>query len=215
MKIGLLTFHLANYQAIVDLTQPGKEEYAARHGYVSFVQKEVYDPAYDLSFQRVKLIRDYLLLHPEIDWLWVHGVDTIITNHNVRLEEFIEKHLDKHFLITKDINGINDDSFLIRNNAWAQRWLGFILSKSEEYKNDCWSSQRVIQHNEYHDEFKDGIQILSHPSINSYLYRLYQWGPETPGDWRPGHFLLHLPGLNLQERLNILQSSEIQTAIIQ
>lgn len=214
MSIGLLTFHLPNYDEIVSLTQPGKEEYAARHGYVSFVQRGVYDPAYDMSFQRIKLIKDHLAAHPEIEWLWVHGVDTIVMNHTVKLETFIEPYPNMHFGIQKDVNGANDDSFLIKNSEWSQRWLAFLLSKHDEYKNDCWSSQRAIQHNEYHPEFKDGIQILPHPGINSYFYDLYHWDSKTPGDWKPGDMVLHLPGLSLQERLDILRSPRVQDNIV-
>lgn len=218
MKIGLLTFYLPNYESVAQLTQPGKEEYAIRHGYTSFVQREIYDPIYDMSFQRVKLIRDYLATHSDIDWLWVHGIDTVVMNHGVKLEWYIERYPGKEFLICKDVNGINDDSFLIRNSTWSQKWLNFLLSKHDEYKNDCWSSQRTIQHNEYHPDFKDGIQIVPHEGpysgLQDYFYDLYRLGPETPGNYKPGAFCLHLPGLSLQERLDILRSSRVQDSII-
>lgn len=218
MKIGLLTFWLPNYQAIADLTQPGKVEYAARHGYEIFTQTEVYDPTYDMSFQRVKLVRDILAKNPQIEWLWVSGVDLIVMNHSVRLETFVEKYPGKHLIVAKDCNGFNDDSFLISNSEWSQRWLEFVLSKHEEYKSDVWSSQRTLQHNEYHPDFRDGIQVAFHDGPNSglqdYFYDLYHWPESTPGNYKKGSFCLHLPGLSYQERLDILRSPRVQDNII-
>ncbi len=54
---------------------------------------------------------------------------------------------------------------------------------------------------------------MPHPAINSYWYARYGRGPETPGDWRPDHLVLSLPGLDLAERLSIVRSDAIQAII--
>lgn len=214
MNITILTLYLTNYQELADITIPNKQEYAARHGYKMHVHVGEYDKTLELSFQREKMTLDYMLANPEVNWVWVLGLDTMVMNHGIKLESFIERYPNKHLLLTKDINSFNNDSMLLENCEWTHRWLKFVLSKHEEYKSDCWGAQRVLIHNEYHPEFANGIQVVPHPSFNSYDYKIYKWTESTPGQFFKGDFLFHAPGMNLRERLDLFRSSYIQDNII-
>lgn len=208
----IATHFLENYRPLADITGSNKESYCFRHGYNFMPFEGEYCPL-PFGFQRIQLIRN--LLHCEsVEWLFWQGVDTMIMNHRISVEEIINPFPEKDFFIAKDINGINADSFIVRRSDWSLKWLDFILSKSEEYKNDCWQEQRVMQHNEGHPDFNSKICILPQNSINSYFYDIYQWPTTTPGHFQSGDFLLHLPGMNLKERLDMFNSDRVKREMV-
>ena len=86
----------------------------------------------------------------------------------------------------------------------------YILCCKGEPKMYC--EQDAI--NKYLSEFPhdNNIKFLTHPSINSYLYENY---PEIPaqeeeyGQWVPGNFVLHLPGMSQEKRIEIMKNTPV------
>ncbi len=225
MNILLVTHHLSNHAELAEITSDSKDRYACRHGYDLLVHEGNYCE-WGFDFQRIKMIYDLLFqdrktLEPDNkliymkqpDMVWWLGCDTMIMNHGKPVTDFLVPD-DKSLYIHKDVNGINNDSFLIRRTDWSKRWLEFVMSKEPEYRGDCWESQRVFQHFVEKDEWKDGLQIMSHPGINSYFYDQYNWPDTTPGHFQKGDLVLHLPGMNLQQRLEIFRSQRVKDLII-
>lgn len=214
MNLLILTHYLLNHQELGAMTSANKKRYADRHGYNFFEQIGNYCE-WGFDFQRIQLIYDKLFKSespPDIIW-WL-GCDTMIMNQTKKVTDFLLPE-DKSLYINKDVNGINNDSFLIRRTEWTKKWLEFVMSKQPEYKNDCWESQRVFQHFVETDEWKDGLKILDHPAINSYFYDRYSRSEETPGHFNYGDLLLHLPGMTLQERLDTFRSERVLKLFIE
>lgn len=211
MKLAIVTHYLPNHQSLADITSPNKKEYCERHGYDFIEVKNNYnDKTFD--FQRVWIIYD-LLFGKNYDAVWWLGCDTMIMNQTTEVTDFMFP-ADKSLYIHKDINGINNDSAIYRRTDWSKAWLEFSMSKYDEYKGDCWESQRVMHHFVEKDEWKDGLQILPHSGINSYDYNLYNWPETTPGHFNKGDFVLHLPGCSLAQRLDYFKSSKTLDNII-
>lgn len=213
MKLTIVTHHLPNHQELADITSASKRRYAERHGYRFHEQIGEYSEL-GFDFQRIQIIRD-LFFNSENppDTIWWLGCDTMVMNHVKPVHEFLADGKSLH--IHKDVNGLNNDSFLIRRTDWTRRFLDFTLEKAPEYAGDCWQSQRIWQHYVETDAWKDGLHILPHPGINSYFYDHYRWPTTTPGHFNRGDLLLHLPGMRLDERLAIFRSARVQNDIVE
>ncbi len=209
MKIQIITQCLENYSELSDITNQNKQEYCRKHGYnfLPFIGNYTNGP---FGFQRLHLIKDNLSKYDYIFW---QGCDTLIMNFQKRIEGLVDG-LDFDFFITKDVHGLNSDSFIIKNSEWSFRFLEFLIGKTDEYANDCWAEQRAMMHNENHPDFKPRILFLPQNSFNSYFYEYYNRGTDTPGQYHRGDFLLHLPGMNIKQRIEIFKSERVQSNII-
>lgn len=211
-NLTIVTHYLPNHAELGQLTSVSKREYAERWRYGFHEQIGNYNEL-GFDFQRIAIIRDLFLRENAPQVIWWLGCDTMIMNHTKPVTDVMGVlPWEKSFWIAKDVNGINNDSFLIRNTLWSRAWLDFILTKEPEYRGDCWESQRIMQH--YADEQMDHIQFVPPNCFNSYLYESYDWTSMTPGNFRTGDLVLHLPGMNLEQRLTIFRSDRVQSAII-
>lgn len=213
LKIGLLTAYYENYKSLANLVVPNLQGYCMKQGYGLYNYILPEEGAH-YSFKRMEMLRKLFDYH-KIDVILCTDIDILITNYNIKIESFLD---DKHdFFITKDVNGINAGNFIIRNTEWSRSFLDFILSKKDSFSND----QNVLESIKDDIFWKPKIKILPHPSINSYHYHEYgeNWGvigdrkierpTEEEGDWQAGNFLLHLPGIPLEKRIEILKGVEV------
>lgn len=211
--IGLLSFYTESYEELAKLTLPIKQRYCDKNNYQHIVVGNGYgDKSRYYSWQRIEYTLDYFKSHPECEALFTLNIQNLIMNHNRRIEEFMD---DKHdFFVTFDINGLNAGSYIIKNTPWGNKWMQFILDSRPQYDSHCWHEQFGISCNWEKPEWKPKIKILEHPSINSYDYTLYNKPESTLGHFRPGDFVLSLPGTSLVERLVMTQSDKIKSQII-
>lgn len=205
MNFAVISLHNHNFQPLADLTWPNKIKYAEKWGYgYACKNNNFYGVA--LGFEKVWFIKDMLEAHPDIDWFWWVGCDTLVTNMSISLEDRVDNNY--HFIIATDCNGINADSFLIRNSPEGKEYINMILSKYEEYKNHGWLEQQVII--DTLDQNKDIIKIVPQRDLNAYNYSLY---PECQpidkngnnGNWQQGDLLIHWPGTSLPHRIHLSQ----------
>lgn len=212
MNLTIVTHYLRNYQELANITSSSKARYAKRYGYQLHEQIENYG-GMPFDPQRIQIIYDlFFKSWKSPDIIWWTGCDTLITNHFIPVVNFIADP-SKSLFIHKDRNGFNNDSFIIRKTEWTKRFLEFTLKKTEELNSPDWHSQKIWQEYVETDEWKDGLSILTHPGINSYLYAIYGEPNTMPGDFRKGHLLLHLPALSMEKRISIF-NSVIQQGIV-
>ncbi len=214
VKLTIVTHHLDNHAELATITSASKRDYAIEWGYGFREQVGNYNEL-GFDFQRIAIIKDMFDAKDAPDVIWWLGCDTMIMNHTKPVTDVMGVlPWEKSFWIAKDVNGINNDSFLIRNSEWSRRWLEFILSMERQYGGDCWQSQRVMQHYAETPQWSEGVQLVPPNCFNSYFYDQYDWTYLTPGSFRTGDLVLHLPGMNLQQRLDIFRSPRVQDAII-
>lgn len=143
------------------------------------------------------------------DVIWHKDDDVLITNMNIKIESFID---DKHdFFITEDFNELNGGSVIIKNTTWGRLVNDTVLGHREYYENE----QNAINQLMKTPQFNQFVKILPQSTINSYRYDLYPEckryvGREEFGDWVEGKsFVLHVPALALEKRIEILKNTPI------
>lgn len=205
MTVCVLILYTELWQPMADIVLPNIRAYCDKHGYdYQFMQ---YPEPYPSNFGFNKLIEilDLFKLQRH-DVIWSLDLDATITNHNIKVEQFLDDEHD--FFITRDVNGINAGSFLVRNTAWAKEFMEYLVG----FKDVTNCEQDAIDLYMVDNEC-DKIKVLEHPSINSYNYELYPEHGETrkreEGHWHDGDFVLHLPGIGVAKRLEILSNTPI------
>lgn len=215
---ALFTQHNEKYKPLADLTwEQNKVIYAKKHGYA------YHHKPFTGAFDKIRFTKEILVENPNYKWIWWTGCDSMITNMEVRIEDRV---LDQyHFLITVDVNGLNSDSYLVKNSPEGIALLDDILSKEEEsmkfwdqdqrgiclalglpYTADpSWPQPGPI---DVIEKYKNIVKILPQKYMNSYNYSFYREHVDTRdklgvnGEWSYGDWLIHWPALNLESRIN-------------
>lgn len=205
---AVTTFFTQNYQELADIIVPNIQKYCDKHGYELFVNTI---PDGNFHFIKTKDARKIL---EDYDLVWVVEGDILVTNHNFKVEDFIDNEHD--LFLCRDINGANGGSLIIKNTGYSCALLDWINSDKNIGYGD---EQNFFEQLDYQEEEESEILFLNHPSINSIPYQYYapsygyinweQYEPrkEIPthemGNWEIGDFVCHLPGKTLQERIEI------------
>jgi hypothetical protein len=196
--------YTSDWSELAKLSVPNLVNYCRKQGYTWNVQC-VSSPF--SGYQKILYIQQ-LFNNNEADLVVSIDCDVLITNYNKRVEDYLSG--EHSFFICNDFNGINAGVFAIKKTDWSKDFLSYLLLCQGEPDMHC-EQDAIIK---YTKEFPNdtNIQILPHPSINSYLYENY---PEIPfqtheqGQWVSGDFLLHLPGLSNQKRIEIFNNTPV------
>ena len=183
-----------------------KLPYALRHGYKAFEKRDNFSKE-AVHFDKFTHILDTFDKNPDLAWIWWLDNDAMITNFNKRIEDVIDDSYD--IILTTDLASINTGSFLVKNSANSRVWLEDMISKRKDYLNDKkWFDQQCVI--DTYVSYKDIIKILPQRSMNSYDYRIY--GVADPkdmegnnGQWQPGDWVVHWPGLSNQLRIQLAE----------
>ena len=159
-----------------------------------------------IHFDKFVHILDVMDQHPEVEWVWWLDNDAMITNFDIRVGDLVDN--DYHVIMPTDIAALNTGSFIVRNSPQAREWLNFLLSKKKEYKDDKkWFEQQAVI--DFYPKFQDLFKIIPQQWLNSYDYRMYNvegidlLGQD--GQWAPGDFVIHWPGLPNDARVKLAQ----------
>jgi len=203
MSAAVLTTQSESWKNLGDLVIPNMEAYCNKQGYKLIVH------SIPSTFEFYKINAIYAALDLfGYDLVFCLDLDTLITNHNIRFETFVDTEHD--FYITQDINEINVGAVIVRRSNWSENLLLDIL------ESDAENEQNALKPHMGHPK----VKILEHPSINSYPYDEYapSWGlipgrapllgiegkpTHEQGNWQPGDFIAHLPGLTNARRIEI------------
>lgn len=216
------------YQPLADITwHQNKKIYAQMHGYETFYRNSNFSPDVPLGYQKIFDIRDIMISRPDIEWIWVTGTDSLITNLSIKIEDKVDNRY--HFMISVDFNGINSDSFLIRNSPEGRSFIDYLIEVQPEACKEWDVDQRAITWalgaptfgNVWPDipyyptgkRFKNVARIYPQTYMNSYNYDIYFNRYISPavgdydvlgyrGNWRKGDWLIHWPGTRLDERMH-------------
>lgn len=206
MKIAIQVLYTSSWQGIVDITKKNLSEYCEKHGYHLFLIEYPEPPKSDMGYDKLK--RAKKLFEADYDIVWCLDADANITSHKYRVEEFVND--TDYLFISKDVNSINAGSFILKKSEWTNTFIDYCLGKRGQEKMYC--EQNAIE--AYMQEFgTDKIRILNHPSINSYKYQYYKEhniSEPGQGQWVNGCFVLHLPGIGIDKRIEELKNTPIE-----
>lgn len=231
IKYGMLEVHTPSYNVLADKTwHNNKVEYANRHGYKTF--EYIVDPSDRplVGYCKIHAIKEIFNKNPKLEWLWITGTDSMITNFHIKIEDRIDK--DYHFIIATDVNGINADSILWRNTKEGRELLEEILSQEEAavrygdaeqgainrilgFPGTCqpWTGNEKIPR-----KYRKIVKIVPQRRINAYNYDIYGGAYPPPqldktnknGNWQLGDWLIHWPGTKLELRLRLFEHYNTQ-----
>ena len=228
----VVSIHDDKYKPLADLTNKNKIEYCEKHGYNFFVKNDwssmkihagnppVPQGYIPIGYTKIFAIKEAIRKYPKTSWVFFSECDAIITNKNIKLEDIIEKYIDKHFIISADKNGINSGNFLVRNSEIGMGFLNNILSSMPLYKHyylfenqyiqDCLIGSRLTEQGVMNGGslWANVSAVVPQRVINSYDYKNHSKLNEpyndilgNDGQWHKDDFVLHWPNTPLEERI--------------
>lgn len=205
MKIFLTTHYTENWSEIAKISVQTMRDYADKHGYNADCVIRVKDyQKYDGAHKFKAL---YWCLENDGDVAMVLDADTLITNHRIMVEDFLDDEHDAYFS-----EGLNCGVFIIRKSEWSDKFLAWLWEDIEKKFSNC--EQDALE--KYMKLFPNDskIKVVPHPCFNSFIPELYpeikEEKTEKDGRWIEGKsFILHLPALALEHRLSIMKNTPI------
>ena len=228
---ALITVHDRGYKSLSDLTwNQNKLIYAAKHGYAANAKTDNFITTNSqmimTGFEKLHYVLDILNQHPEYEWVWCTGTDTMITNFSIKIEDRISN--DYHWIIAVDVNGINADSLLIRNSYESKEFLKRILSIEHHFLKFWDVEQRCIatllgipgttapewafieknMNLKIANEYQNIVKLVPQRYMNSFNYNLYHYVDQRDrlgfdGNWQFGDWLIHWPSTSLELRVQL------------
>ena len=205
-KMAIVSIFNDTHKDLAEFTwNNNKAKYAEKHGYLAVAKTDNFSPE-QVHFDKFIHLLDVMEKNPELDWVWWLDNDAMITNFNIKLENLIDA--DYHIIMATDIAALNTGSFIVRNSSQAKEWLNFLLSKKKEYKNDKkWFEQQAVI--DFYPRFQNLFKIVPQQWLNSYDYKMYNIEGIAllglDGQWYPGDFVIHWPGLPNETRVVLAQ----------
>ena len=212
MTIAVTSIHDDNYSDMAEITWTNnKVPYCERWGYDPIVKTTGFDPNVPIGFEKIILIRD-VLERRQHQWVYWCGCDTLITNWHIPLTQFT--YDDAHFIIASDFNGLNADSFLVRNSPQGRNYIDMILQNLPAYRHNNLYEQGVMI--DTYQQNRSVVKVIPQKSFNSYVYDMYRTkGARNNldclgfnGDWSVGDFLCHCPDHPKQVRIDLFKKLE-------
>lgn len=178
-------------------TWGGKVSYAGRHGYgIGGCLVRGDDP----EWMKLDAIREAMTVG--VEWVMWLDADAAITNESVTIEAVIGDTA-ADLIVNWDINGLNAGVLFVRNTDWSRGMLSRWRKAGRRFGHYPNCEQTTLAYMLY-AEPKEKWACVPQKACNSYRYSEYGYSyPE--GDWRPGDFVLHLPSLSTDRRIDILR----------
>lgn len=204
--IVLATMHNEGYRELAQVTFDGnKQVYCDLHDYVLAAKTDNWstDVVY---YDKIQYLIDILENNPEVTWVWWLDCDALITNFTKKIEDVVDDNY--HIIISTDVNGINCGSFFVKNSPEGLGWLKHIYSTKPLYLDKKWDNPEQTPMIMSYIKYRDIIKLLPQKEINSYFYELYPGISNidmlhTNGQWTPGDWVLHLPGVHNLKRIGV------------
>lgn len=198
-EIGIVSYYSAEYEPLAALTVANKREYAERYGYRVEAKQVEQTCQLRAGYERI----DYVLtlLQEPVRWLWVMGCDTMIMNFDQRIESFVDDNY--HFIISHDGQCLNGDSYLVRNSPQGKALLQHLIDTQELYREHIWADSQAMTEAADEPAWRWLIKVVPQQGFNSYDPRWYPHQAGTFAEFKEGDFLIHWPGLSLEQRLEM------------
>lgn len=202
----LLTHYTENWQPIIDIVAPIHQRYCDNHGY-KYILKKVPNYSVYTGLEKLEMVLENV---NENDCALVLDADAMITNHQRKIYDYMPYGGTVYLS-----EGLNMGAFIIRGYDFGKSFIKLLMLLIENKIYNC--EQDAVELLLIKGIlFNSGsIKIVKHPCFNSYMAELYDGKPTTEenGQWIEGKsFVLHLPGIGMDERLRIF--NEIKDKVI-
>lgn len=172
------------YDAAYNASVQEKTTYCACHGYDFHVVTDSVEGR-NAGWNRFPAL---LSLFHQYDWVFHVDLDTVILDHSVRLEEFLDPSHD--LIIGVDDNGINNGVFLMRSSTWNRMLLAEAWTLTNEPTSSYWYEQAALMRLMKQDGVRNHMKLVPQEQFNSYL----SGTTLTPRSGGKKPFLVHFAG---------------------
>ena len=203
MKVVVTSLYYENYTELAKITvYRNLAWYAFRLGYAFvpyFVQDAVDPDPYKMAckacVKNTELILKTLNDYPDAEWVFHRDCDSIITNMNRKIEDiYLEYTYD--ILTGSDKAGVSAGQMIVRNTERARAYLAEFLENQKSYEHE----QDYMAKNP-----RSFLYMTPQNVMNSYDSESRLEPADTPGNWKQGDFLVHLAGLNLTQKMAVVE----------
>lgn len=197
MRITICTWDTPDYADLAAVSQPGKEEYAKRHGY-KFVhdQRPLVNP---LGFERMAVVQELLGRN---DCVLSVDTDALIMNHTLKVERLYRE--GRGIVISEDLFSMNDGVFAVFNTPLTHQFIWAYLALAQQ---GTANSQQLLMHFAFNTKkYASLFEIVDQKEINSYRQELYG-RKGIDGQFEPGDWICHYPGLTKDARIPLMQEA--------
>jgi hypothetical protein len=204
-------------EEVFELSLPSKQRYAKKHGYDLLSMRSLGKDmrgifSYsEIGFQRALRTFEMLGSYDIVMWL---DADSIITNDNYKIEDFIGKS-NKIFYASYDWHGYSNFScgnFIIRKTSNTQNFINAFYSIGSSLTGAVREEQNTLNIMHMHTNLKNEFEVLEHRFLSSIpSQEMYEsrWIASRPivGKWNEECFLIHLTGACNMHRIEILKNN--------
>jgi hypothetical protein len=197
----------------MELTAPNRLAYCIRHQYELSIR--VFKPV-TTSFHIER--EEYMISElRNTDWLFFMGVDTCFTNFNIDILEHLAADPTPPDIVygvckpgTAGIPGLNNDVMLFRNCPIVFDFLTDVIRLRDTFRFDQEAMQWIFNVDAAGPKLLN-CKAVPQKLLNSMPQWLYGYNPALKvngiwdGQWEPGDFVFHAPGMSLQSRVNLIQ----------
>lgn len=191
--VTLSTPNLHNKSAVA-LSLNDKQEYCDRHGYDFHTITQTV-PGRDAAWAKLPGI--LALLH-RYDWVVCLDLDTVIYDHDVRMEEFLDP--DHDVILGLDYNGINSGVLFLRNSTWSRALLAEAWTLTNEPMSHIWWEQSALMRLFKNEGVRNHVKYCPQMYFNSYIS--FDKSVEMEENGGRGPFIVHFAGVS--EKWDIL-----------
>ena len=208
MNISVIQVWDENQDALAVYTASSVRDYCRRHAYNDagvrpYHVAQEHEDGLPLSYAKQQVaFNNWGHNH----WFALLDSDVFVTNSDFDLAKWLAKIPESvDFVGCRDIRGFNAGVFFLRCTHWAYD----LLVKSRQawplVKDVCggWGNQIPLLMT-LACEPQHKWRIMPQRPCNGYLYEMYGMDC-SDGQWQPGDFLLHLPGLSTGDRIKALK----------
>lgn len=203
MKVCCCTYYSPSHKPLADISLPNLSEYCHRHGYTMWVENIENDK---WEYKKHEMFEE--LFNMGFDVVWYRDIDSVITNLSIPVTNYIDDTF--HFYLTIDFTELNGGSVIIKNTKAGRMINRLVVENRMSFQNEqnFYNSMQMLMMG------SEIVKPIPHPSINSYDYSLYPEckeyvGREDLGDWKEGNFVLHVPALSMEKRIEVLKNAKI------
>lgn len=184
------------YNRSVVLCTVSQVRHAKTHGYTRITEQLPFDDVKrELQWSKIPLIQKHL---KDWDWIvWLDG-DVLITNHECKIDHFINLvSPDKFLFIGRDFQGLNSGVFFIKNCPSAHEFLSDVWN-FQGFDRRLFHEQTAMDQLMARPKYADGVQIVPHQFIN--IMNAYDYRMDPRVHWLPGDFCIHFAGIRGEAR---------------
>jgi hypothetical protein len=198
-QLHIVTAYTSNISDLSNLSYDSLTKYCSKHN-ISYERHLLENLERPASWYKIPTILSKLDLYDYVMWI---DSDTTFINYDYNVLDLLG---DSDIYVSKDINGINCGVMIWKNTETSKTILNKIWSMTEFINHHWWEQAAFHElYNENYNEMQHITKLIDQNVLNSYDYSLYGLTYQ-PGQVNDNSLLIHLPGLDLQQRITIINN---------